>query len=135
MMSRWQPASLWVPLAVGGIGASPYADGWTPLLGVTPNTVTYNGNRTYDLVFNSNDLSDQLSQGMKLRLTRTVAAPDQCADLERGSSQYFSKSSPAGMTFTDDFTVSAWVKLESYAQMSILSRYNGTSECNRQLRP
>ena len=113
--------------AVGGIGASPYADGWTPLLGVTPNTVTYNGNRTYDLVFNSTDLTDQLSPGMKLQLTRTVAAPDQCADLEAGSSQYFSKSSPNGMSFTDDFTCMAWIKLESYVQCSIASRYNGTS--------
>ena len=113
--------------AVGGIGASPYADGWTPLLGVTPNTVTYNGNRNYDLVFNSTDLTDQLSPGMKLQLTRTVAAPDQCADLEAGSSQYFSKSSPNGMSFTDDFTCMAWIKLESYVQCSIASRYNGTS--------
>ena len=113
--------------AVGGIGASPYADGWTPILGSTPNTVTYNGNRNYDLVFNGVDLSSTLSPGMKLQLTRTVAAPDQCADLESSSSQYFSKSSPAGMAFTDDFVVSAWVKLESYAAMTIASRYNGTS--------
>jgi len=31
------------------------------------------------------------------------------------------------MTFTDDFVVSAWVKLESYADMVVASRYNGTS--------
>lgn len=114
--------------AVGGIGASPYADGWTPLLGVTPDTVTYNGNRNYDLVFNSNDLSDQLSTGMKLQLTRTVAAPNQSA-LLNGSTQYFNKTSPAGMTFTNNFVVSAWVKLTSYnANDSVIaSRYNGTS--------
>ncbi len=101
--------------------------GWTAFAN-TPNTVTYNGNRNYDLVFNSVDLTSSLSSGMKLQLTRTVAAPDQCADLEASSSQYFSKTSPAGMTFTDDFTVSAWVKLESYAStMCIASRFNGTS--------
>ena len=100
--------------------------GWTAFAN-TPNTVTYNGNRSYDLVFNSVDLTSSLSSGMKLQLTRTVAAPDQCADLEASSSQYFSKTSPAAMTFTDDFVVSAWVKLESYAQGSIASRYNGTS--------
>ena len=118
--------------AVGGIGASPYADGWTPLLGVTPNTVTYNGNRNYDLVFNSTDLTDQLSPGMKLQLTRTVAAPDQCADLESGSSQYFSKSSPNGMSFTDDFTCMAWIKLESYTGglQVVISRQNSTSGWN-----
>ena len=113
--------------AVGGIGASPYADGWTPILGSTPNTVTYNGNRNYDLVFNSTDLTGTLSPGMKLQLTRTVAAPTKCADLESSSSQYFSKSSPAGMTFTDDFTVSAWVKLESYAQGIIVGRCDTTN--------
>ena len=100
--------------AVGGIGASAYADGWAPILGSTPNTVTYNGNRNYDLVFNSVDLSSTLSPGQKLKLTRTVAAPDQCADLESGSSQYFTKSSPSGITFTDDWSASAWIKLESY---------------------
>lgn len=114
--------------AVGGIGASPYADGWTPVLGSTPNTITANGNRNYDLVFNGVDLSSTLSPGMKLKLTRTVAAPTKCADLESTSSQYFSKTSPAGMTFTDDFVVSAWVKLESYTSGScIASRSNGSS--------
>lgn len=100
--------------------------GWTAFAN-TPNTVTYNGNRNYDLVFNSVDLTSSLSPGMKLQLTRTVAAPDQCADLEASSSQYFSKSSPSGMTFTDDFVVSAWVKLESYGVRIIASRWNGTS--------
>lgn len=116
--------------AVGGIGASAYADGWTPILGSTPNTVTYNGNRNYDLVFNSVDLSSTLSPGQKLKFTRTVAAPTQCTDLESTSSQYYSKTSPAGMTFTDDFVVSAWIKLESYPTSygyAIASRYNGTS--------
>jgi hypothetical protein len=31
------------------------------------------------------------------------------------------------MTFTDDFTVSAWIKLTSYVQGTIASRYDGTS--------
>lgn len=99
---------------------------WLPL-GEAPDTFTYNGNRSYTLVFNSTDLTDTLSEGMKLRLTRTVSAPTQCADLESGSSQYFNKTSPAGMTFTDDFVVGAWVKLESYGVGGIMSRYNGTS--------
>jgi hypothetical protein len=104
------------------------SQGWTPL-GDVPDTVTANGNRNYDIVFNGVDHTSTLSPGMKLQLTRTVAAPDQCTDLESGSSQYFNKTSPAGMTFTDDFVVSAWVKLESYtgAEQAIASRYNGTS--------
>lgn len=102
------------------------SQGWTPL-GDVPDTVTANGNRNYDLVFNGVDHTSTLSPGMKLQLSRTVAAPDQCADLEASSSQYFSKTSPNGMTFTDDFTVSAWIKLESYAAGTIVSRYNGTN--------
>lgn len=104
------------------------AVGWIPLSG-TVNTVTANGNRNYDLVFNSVDLTSTLSPGMKLQATRTVAAPTQCTDLESGSSQYYSKTTPAGMTFTDDFVCSAWIKIESYpaSAMGIASRYNGTS--------
>ena len=114
--------------AVGGIGASAYADGWTPILGSTPNSVTYNGNRNYDLVFNSVDLSSTISPGQRLKLTRTVAAPTQCTDLESGSSQYYSKTSPAGLTFTTTWTAMAWVKLESYALGGIIARRNADTE-------
>ena len=108
------------------IAGTASAEGWSPL-GATPNTVTANGNRSYDLVFNGTDLTDTITEGMRLRTARTVAAPSQCATFD-GINDYFSKSSPTGMTFTDDFSVSAWVKLTSYgAVSSIASRYNGTS--------
>ena len=107
--------------AVGGIGASAYADGWTPILGSTPNTVTYNGNRNYDLVFNAVDLSSTVSPGQKLKLTRTVAAPTQDTSLN-GTSQYFSKTSPAAVTFTSTFTAMGWVKLNGYGQSAIIGR-------------
>ncbi|MDB5177454.1 MAG: hypothetical protein JWN75_1122, partial [Candidatus Saccharibacteria bacterium] len=91
-------------------------------LGQTFNTVTYNGNRSYTGVVNGVDVvTGILSPGMRLRTTRTVAAPTQCTNLN-GTNQYWSKTSPAGMTFTDDFTVSAWVKLTSYQQGTIISR-------------
>jgi len=102
-------------------------DGWIDPADV-PDTVTANGNRSYDLVFNANDLTDTISPGMRLKLTRTATAPTQCADLEASSSQYFNKTSPTGMTFTDDFVVSAWIKVESLGtQQYIASRLNGTS--------
>lgn len=100
--------------------------GWNTGILPTPNTVTYNGNRSYDLVFNSTDLTGYISPGMRLRATRTVSAPTQCTDLESSSSQYWSKSSPSGITFTDDFTVTAWVKLESYTAGFIISRLAAT---------
>ena len=99
--------------------------GWVGGL-ATPNTVTYNGQRSYSLVFNSSDLTGTLSEGMKLALTRTVSAPTQCTSLN-GTTQYFNKTSPAGMTFTDTLSCSAWVKPTAYAAGTIISRYNGTS--------
>lgn len=109
------------------------AAGWvlgTETAGIgAPNTITANGNRSYQVVFNSVDHSDILSAGMRLRLTRTTAAPTQCTDLEASSSQYYNKTSPNKLTFTDDFVCSAWIKLESYpsGNYDIISRYNGTS--------
>lgn len=118
-------------LTAKGTGQIKYAgrnDAWNT--GVTvPDTVTCNGNRSYDLVINSTDLTGFLSAGMRLRTTRTSAAPTQCTDLESGSSQYYSATSAslAGMTFTDDFTISAWIKVESYtgSAQAIVSRYTG----------
>lgn len=114
--------------AVGGIGASAYADGWTPILGSTPNTVTYNGNRNYDLVFNAVDLSSTISPGQRMKLTRTVAAPNQCTSLN-GTTQYYSKATPSGITFTGNFTTSAWVKLSSYptANAGVIERDSTTA--------
>ena len=103
------------------------ADGWTPL-GQSVNTVTANGNRSYTLVVNGADTTGTTSVGQRLKLPRTVAAPTQCADLEAGSSQYFSKTSPSGISFTTTFTCSAWIKLESYQESGIIARRNASTE-------
>jgi hypothetical protein len=104
------------------------SEGWQT--GVpTPDTVTYNGNRSYNLVFNSNDLTDTVSNGMRVKLARTVTPPTQCTDLESGSSQYASLASASvtGSTFTTAFTCMAWIKPESYTNGAIISRTDGTS--------
>lgn len=100
---------------------------WTDL-STAPNTVTANGNRSYSLVFDSTDYTGLIQPGTRVRTTRTVAAPTQCTSLN-GSTQYYSRASAlvAGMTFTDDFVVSAWVKLTSYTTQRVVSRWNGTS--------
>lgn len=101
-------------------------DAWVTGL-AAPTAVVCNGNRSYTQTFSSVNYSTILSAGMRLRTTRTVAAPTQCTSLN-GSTQFYSKSSPAGMTFTDDFVVSVYVKLSSYTSNPIIiSRYNGTS--------
>lgn len=98
--------------------------GWTALSG-TFTSPTYLGQRSYQFT-TSVDQTAILSRGMRLRTSRTATAPVQCTSLN-GSSQYYNKTSPAGTTFTDDFVVSSWVKLSSYATAGIISRYNGTS--------
>ncbi len=100
--------------------------GWTNGVMPPPDTVTANGNGNYDLVFNSTDLTGYISQGMRLRSTRTVAAPTQCTSLN-GTTQYWVKTSPNKLTFTDDFAIGVWVKATSYQQGGIVSRFNGTS--------
>lgn len=104
----------------GGSGAN----GWTVGL-ATPNTVTANGNRSYDLVFNGTDLTGTLSPGMRLRTTRTVAAPTQSTSLN-GSSQYYTKSSPSGMTNWTGITIMAWVKPTAYQTGFVIGRDNGS---------
>ena len=100
--------------------------GWAPI-SAAPNSVTPYGNGFFDVVWNSLDLTSVIGRNMKLRFQRSVAAPPMSA-LLNGSTHYFSKSSPAGTSFTDDFTASAWIKLDSYGSTNtIVSRYNGTS--------
>jgi hypothetical protein len=112
-----------------GITADPTGS-WNLLDGGAPtvSSVTANGNRSYTINFAS-DYSTTLSPGMRLKTTRTVAAPTQCTDLESGSSQYFSKTSPTGLSFTTTYTCSAWIKLESYGATSgIIARRNADTE-------
>lgn len=94
----------------------------------SPTAVAYLGQRSYSLTYAASILGYK-SPGMRSRFTRTNAAPIQCADLEASSSHYFNKTSPNKMTWTDDFSGGAWVKLESLpgARMAIASRWNGTS--------
>lgn len=108
------------PKGTGNVSMTKRADGWVTGL-TAPSTVTALGRGSYSVVVNSTDYTDRLSPGMRLRFTRTVTAPTQCTDLESGSSQYYSKSSPNKMTFTDDFVCSAWIKLESYPAVGALS--------------
>jgi hypothetical protein len=106
--------------------SSSISTGW--VTGTLPavSTVTDNGNNSYTLNFAS-AVDTILSEGMRARTTRNSAAGVTCFSLD-GSNDYLNKTSPAGMTFTDDFVVSAWVYLTSYQAASIIaSRYNGTS--------
>jgi hypothetical protein len=98
--------------------------GWTVGLPAV-SSVTALGNRSYTVDF-ADTVSNVISEGMRIRTTRTVASTQNAFSLD-GSNDYYNKTSPAGMTFTDDFSVSAWVYLTAYQAGNIASRYNGTS--------
>lgn len=112
-LKKVKPSSL-------GIG-----DSWVRNSLPAVSSVTENGNRSADITFAST-VASLLTPGMRLRTSRTAAAPTQSTSLN-GTTQYYSKASPNKMTWTDDFAVSAWVKLTSYAASYVVSRFNGTS--------
>ena len=99
-------------------------DGWTKNVLPSVSSVTYNGNRSYTMSFGSS-IASYLSPGMRVRATRTVTAPTTVFSLD-GSNDYYSKASPAGMTFTDDFVISCWVRATSYANATLVSRTDAT---------
>jgi len=94
-------------------------------MGTTISAVAANGNRSYNLT-SSADMTTVLSPGMRLRTTRTVAAPQTSFSLD-GTNDYYVKTTPAGMTFTDDFVVSMWVYPTAYTTSILASRSNGTN--------
>lgn len=105
------------------------AGGWTPLGATASVSTGYNqSNKSFEIA-TSSDVSGNVSPGMRFKFgTSGFTVPTQCTDLEASSSQYWSKTSPSGINFTDDFTCEAWVKLESYSDGFIVSRKNGTTE-------
>lgn len=92
------------------------------------SSVSSNTQHSYNVTFTST-VAAMLSPGMRLRTTRTVAAPTQCTSLN-GTTNYFNKTSPSGMTFTDDFVALGWFKFLSYPTAGsseyLMSRYTGT---------
>lgn len=103
------------------------ADGWTATGGTHSVSTGYNaGNRSFNIA-TSTDISGNVSPGMRYRVTRGTTPPTQCTSLTAASSQYASKTLPTGISFTNNFVMSAKVKLSSYATGGIISRQNGTS--------
>lgn len=103
------------------------AEGWVS--GVLPSvsSVTYNGNRSYDITF-AGPIDTYLSPGMRLKTVRQVTAPTQCTSLN-GTNQYWSRASASltNMSFTNNFTFMAWIKLSSYAAYTtIMGRQDAT---------
>jgi len=129
------PTSFWENSLVDGLLTSLNPDGtlkvvtqnpgWTLLTGSPMPTVTALGNRSYSMVFSGVDLTPIISNGFRLRTTRTVAAPTQSTLLS--GTKYWVKTTPNKLTFTDDFVLDLYIKPTSYTSAGIVSRYNGTS--------
>lgn len=86
--------------------------GWNSI-GYALTYGTNNGNKEFT-VTSPNNLTGILSTGMKLSINRSVTPPTECMSFIAASSQYASKSSPTGITFTSAFTCETWIKLNSY---------------------
>ena len=101
--------------------------GWEPL-GYTPSAITYNGNRSYTLVYAGVNLTTSISPAMKLRINKTVADNGYMGGAFNGSSHYFTKTSPSGTlgTVTNNFTIEAVVQPTSYANGGIAGRAEST---------
>lgn len=101
--------------------------GWNDV----PGTTSYNQNngaRSTDIDVDS-DITASVDEGMRVRMTRGTTPPTQSYDFDVSESQYASKSSPTGFTFTDDFTCEAWVKETAFSSgvsQAIVTRFNGT---------
>ncbi len=92
------------------------------------STVTYLGNRSYDVVFGST-VASTLTPGMRLELTKTVAGNGYMGGAFNGSSHYFTKTSPTGTlgTVTNNFTIEAVVQPTSYQDACICGRADATA--------
>lgn len=114
-----------------GIITQPYLDtnlqqGWIPTL----ETWSYganNGNKEFTVTV-SGDKTGKYNPGMKVKIPRGVTPPTQAMSFTAASTQYATKASPTGITFTGPFTVEAWVYLNSYGtgEPSVINRRNST---------
>lgn len=102
--------------------------GWTTL-GTAPTYVQHNGQKEY-LLSTITDLTGVVGPGTKLKYDRPAGTPTQSMQFVSASSQYASKASPVGLTFTNNFTWEGWVYLDSYittGDQTLASRYDGAN--------
>lgn len=98
-------------------------------------SVTALGNGSFSVVTTGDD-TDIVSEGMRVRTTRTVPASNTSFSLD-GTNDYYVKTSPNKMTWTDDFANGWWIYLTSYptGNAAIASRENGSSGWSFRINP
>jgi hypothetical protein len=105
--------------------ASPFS-GWNEI----PYSVIYqgnNGNKEFTIQASGVDLTSTFAVGSKFRVTRGTTPSTSCMAFVAASSQYASKATPSGITFTSAYTCEAWVYFNSYTGNAqyIVSRIDG----------
>jgi len=107
---------------IGATSSSPDTF-WTT--GVLPavSSVTENGNRSASITFAS-IVASILTPGMRIRTSRTVAAPTYMGGAFNGTNHYFTKVTATSTlsTVTDNFTFMCFAEPTSYQQGSIAVR-------------
>lgn len=91
-----------------------------------PVYASNNGNKEFTFTL-PGDLTGVLGQGMKIKLDRATAPPTQAMSFTAASSQYASKTTPSGLSFTTAYTCESWIYVNSYSQMGIITRDDGTN--------
>jgi hypothetical protein len=101
--------------------------GWTAGQLPAVSSVTENGNRSADITFAST-VASLLTPGMRIRTSRTVAAPTYMGGAFNGTNHYFTKVTPTSTlsTITTDFTIMAWVEPTAYQTGNICGRADAT---------
>lgn len=97
--------------------------GWVSSVLPAVSSVTYNGNRSYDITFAST-VASTLSSGMRLKGTKTVAGNGYMGGAFNGSSHYFVKATPTSTlaSLTNNFTIEATVAPTAYQAGAIAVR-------------
>ena len=91
------------------------------------SSVTENGNRSADITFAST-VASLLTPGMRIRTSRTVAAPTFMGGAFNGTTHYFTKVTATSTlsTVTDNFTLMAHVEPTAYTNSYICGRSDAT---------
>jgi hypothetical protein len=94
---------------------------WQPLA-TTPTVVSSNGQREHVIRYTGVNYTDRINEGFKLRVPRTGTTPTTSMAFVSASSQYASKPSPTGFSFTTQYTIETWVYLDSFKNQGFVSK-------------
>lgn len=108
--------------------SSAVSTGW--VTGTLPaiSTVAANEMGNYTIT-HASTIAGEVSPGMKRRFTRATAAPTTCFNLD-GSNDYLNKTSPSGMTGTNNYSFAAWVRPTATKVGIIESKHSSSGTSN-----